>query len=183
MCFTSRRDLMKYLLSILLILFLLILPGLSLARTTPQDTIDEAQNSYNQRVKSYSVVHQKQLDQFSKDVTALNKQETDYLENIVLKQGEILDEYVKRNNINENGGEDGVHRSNDPVSTTRIAITRVHEAIAYQAAHAYILNLTSESNIKNAANNAVANLQSDLSRVRESTIYSQSLLQNLVKDK
>lgn len=170
---------MKYLLPIILII--LLLPTYSLARTTPQDQIDQEQQSYNQRVKKYSTIHQQQLSKLSEDIGATNKQETNYLEDLVLKQGLILDEYVKRNNIDENGGVDGVHRNNDPVSTTRLAITRVHEAIAYQAAHIYILNLTSESNIKNDTNNLITNLESDLNKVRQNTIYSQNLIENLVK--
>ncbi len=171
---------MKFLLPLILIIILLI-PTYSFARTTPQDQIDQEQQNYNQRIKKYSAIHQQQLNQLSKDITATNKLETNYLEDLVLKQGLILDEYVKRNNINENGGEDGVHRNQDSVSTTRLAITRVHEAIAYQAAHIYILNLTSESNIKNDSNNLITNLEFDLNKVRQNTIYSQNLIENLVK--
>lgn len=174
---------MKYLLPILLILVFLTIPTFSFAHTSPQDQIDSQQQTYNQRVKNYTAMHFQQLNKLSKNIAEINKQETDYLESLVFIQGEILDEYVKRNNINENGGADGVHRNSDPVSTTRLAITRVHEAIAYQAAHIYIFNLTSEKNIKNDASNFIANLESDLNKVRESTIYSQTLILNLVKNR
>lgn len=174
---------MKKLLSIIALIIFLLSPTLTLARTTPQDQIDDAKQAYNQKVKNYSAMHQQQLSKFTKDIATLNKEETDYLENLVLQQGEILDEYVKRNNINENGGSDGVHRNQDPVSVARIQITRAHESIAFQAAKIYILNLTSENGIKNSANNLISNLQSDLDPPKQATIYSQSLVQNLVKNK
>lgn len=173
---------MRFILPIILIAFLLN-PNYSFARTTPEDIVNEKKLVYEQKVKSYSAINQQHLNKLSQDLAQVNKQETGYLESLVFRQGEILDEYVRRNNIKEDGGADGIHRSQDPVSVARIQVTRAHEDIAYQAARVYIFNLTSEGNIKKDAINLISNLEADLNKAKSSAIYSQNLILKLVKNK
>ncbi len=151
------------------------------ARTTPADIVNEERQVYNQKVKNYSALNQKRLESLSKKIADLNKEKTKYLENLILKQGEILDEYVKRFNIKEEGGRDGITRSSDPVAVVRIEITRAHESVAYQAAKIYIPSLSGQTNIKPDSLSLVNRLQYDMNLVRKSAIYSQNLLENLLK--
>lgn len=170
---------MKYILPICLIIFLFF-SKYSFAKATPASTINSQIESYNQTVKTYSKSHQQSLTKLSKDITDLNQQKTSELEQNLQTQGEILDEYVSRNNLSENGGIDGIHRNSDSLSQARYWLTFAHEAVAYQAAKNYIFYLTSENNIKSDANNLIGSFETDLNYVRNQVLKSQVTIKNLV---
>ncbi|MBI3485430.1 hypothetical protein HY025_00635 [Candidatus Daviesbacteria bacterium] len=170
---------MKYSLSIILIA-LVFFSKYSFVKATPLDAVNSQIEIYNQTVKTYSNSHQQALTKLSKDIANLNKQKTDALEQNLQTQGDILDEYVKRNKISENGGADGIHRNSDSVSQTRYYLTFAHEAVAYQAAKNYIFYLTSENNIKYDASNLIASFETDLNYARSQVIKSQTTIKNLI---
>lgn len=166
---------------ILLLLTIYYQPSTIYARITPEDIVNEQKSAYEHTLGNYSSVNRQKVESFSKKIADFNEEKTYALEQIALRQGEILDEYVKRNNIKEDGGADGINRSNDPVAVARIEITRAHEAIAYQAAKVYIPNLTSEANIKSDSLNLINRLQYDMNIAKNKLVYSHSLLENLLK--
>ncbi len=165
---------------ILLLLTIHYQPSAIYARTTPEDIINEQKAAYEQTLKNYSPANRQKAESFSKKIADFNEEKTYELELIAERQGEILDEYVRRNNISENGGADGINRSNDPVSVARIEITRAHEAIAYQAAKIYIPNLTGQINIKSDSLNLISRMQSDFQIPINKLNYSHTLLEDLI---
>lgn len=156
------------------------LPPTIHARVTPEDIVNEQKSAYEQTLGNYSPVNRQKVESFSKKIADFNAEKTYALELIAQRQGEILDEYVRRNNIKEDGGADGINRSSDPVAVTRIEITRAHEAIAYQAAKVYIPNLTSEANIKSDSLNLISRVQYDMQIPINKLNYSHSLLEDLI---
>lgn len=152
------------------------------ARTTPEDIINSKKTAYEQRLKNYSLANQLKLRRLQQQIAALNKNRTEELDLIMQTQGTILDEYVKRFNIEEDGGKDGINRNlGDKVANARYWITYAHEAVAYQAAKVYVFNLTSESNIKNDTLSIINLFQSELNSARAKVIKSQNILLEVVK--
>lgn len=152
------------------------------ARTTPEDIVNSKKATYEQRVKNYSQINRQKLEDLSKKIAQVNQKRTDELNLIIQTQGLILDEYVKRFNIEEDGGKDGIHRNlGDSAANARYWITYAHEAVAYQAAKMYVFNLTTEANIKNDALNTVNLFQSDLNSAKLKVIKSQNILLEVVK--
>lgn len=99
----------------------------------------------------------------------------------MLRQGQILDEYMSRNDMQEGSETDGIHRNlSKPVENARYWLTYAHEAVAYQAAKVYIFNITSEGNIKSDLNREVDELSSDLNILRNKVLKSQKLIESLV---
>lgn len=135
----------------LLIIFLIsffLLPITIFARTTPEDIYNEKRQAYETRRQTYSLENQKKLDQYEQEIKALNAFITQELENNTLRQGEILNEYILRNNIPTVPETDGIRRNlSNPVENARYWITYAHEAIAFQAAKNYMFGLTGEANI------------------------------------
>lgn len=167
---------MRFFILSTLILFLLT-PLPAYARTTPADIVNSEKGTYNSKVANYSAADKQKLTLFSQKIADLNKQETDLLEQNMLRQGDILDEYVRRNNIVENGGADGIHRDlTQPVNNARYYITYAHEAVAYQAAKIYIINLTSEANLKSDILSTINELQSDINTLKQKVVNSQNVL-------
>lgn len=118
------------------------------ARTTPEDIYNEKRATYETKRQTYSLENQKKLDLFETEIKNLNAFITTELENNTLRQGEILNEYILRNNIPTVPETDGIQRNlDDPVENARYWITYAHEAIAFQAAKNYLFSLTGESNI------------------------------------
>ena len=137
---------------ILSFLFLLLttyyLLPTTFARTTPEDIYNEKRQAYESKRQTYSLENQKKLDQFEQEIKNLNAFITHELENNTLRQGEILNEYILRNNIPTVPETDGIQRNlDDPVENARYWITYAHEAIAFQAAKNYLFGLTGEANI------------------------------------
>jgi hypothetical protein len=158
----------------------LFVPSIS-ARTTPADILNEQKQVYENRVKNYSPASKQKLTDLSQKIAALNKQATSDWETNMIRQGEILDEYMHRNNLQEGPETDGIHRnlSND-VENARYWLTFAHEAVAYQAARVYIFDLTSETNINSDINRDVTQLSSDLNILRGKVLKSQKLIEALV---
>lgn len=163
-------------------LALLVLPGLAYARITPEDILNSQKDSYNLKVKNYSPANKQKLEELNKQIAALNKQKTTELEQNILRQSEILEEYIRRNNLKEKTKTDGINRNlADPVENARYWVTYAHEAVAYQAAKVYVFNLSSEANIKNDELNTISGFESDLNILRNKVIKSQKIISNLVK--
>lgn len=155
----------KLLFSVLVFLFLFTLSSTlfpAIARTTPEDIYNEKLQAYESKRQTYSLENQKKLDAYQDEIKALNAFITTELENNTLRQGEILNEYVIRNNIPTVPETDGIHRDlDDPVENARYWITYAHEAIAFQAAKNYLFSLTGESNINRDIVLQIQSLQSD----------------------
>lgn len=118
------------------------------ARTTPEDIYNANREVYEKKRQTYSLENQKKLDNYEDEIGRLNAFITAELEQDTLAQGEILDEYIRRNNIPTVPETDGIHRDlADPVENARYWITYAHEAIAYQAAKKYLFGLSGEANV------------------------------------
>lgn len=168
---------------VFLAILVLSFPVLTQARITPEDQVNAKRETYEQRVKNYSKENQQKLEDLSLKISETNKRFADNLEQNLQRQGQILDEYVRRNNIQEDGGKDGVHRNLfNKVANARYWLTFAHEAVAYQAAKVYIFNLTSEKNLKSDAINLISQFQIDLNSIRAKVIKSQNILKEVLKD-
>lgn len=172
----------------LLVIFLTSLVTITLsapfvqARTTPEDIFNAKKDAYQQKVSKYSPTSQQKLDSLSQKIAEVNQVRSAQLLLITKRQGEILDEYLIRQEIIEQGGRDGINRNlSDPIEKARYWITYAHEAAAYQAAKIYLYSLTSESNIKSDSLNLISTLQADLNSTRQKVINSQKILNDLLK--
>ena len=171
--------------SLLLVFFLLStiyhLPSTSYARTTPEDIINTQRESYNERVKNYSPENQQRVLQASERVNSFNKEKTDYLGALMERQGEILDEYIARSGADPRFATDGIKRNlENDVENARYWLTFAHEAVAFQAAKAYIINLTGETSINGNINSTISTMEYDLNTLRGKVIKSQNIIKELV---
>lgn len=171
----------RFSLIILLSLFILYaLPFTLFARTTPDDILREQREVYNTRVKNYSPENQRKLAEFEQKVAAMNKNQTDILEAKMVRQGEILNEYVFRQGIQERQA-DGISRNlSDPIENARYWLTFAHEAVAYQAAKHYIFDLSGENNIKANINSDINQLANDMDILAGKVDKSQKLVEALI---
>lgn len=152
------------------------------ARTTPEDIYKEQLSTYEAKRQTYSLENQKKLDQFQDEIKNLNKLITTDLENNTLRQGEILDEYIRRNNIPTIPETDGIHRDlADPLENARYWITYAHEAIAFQAAKNYLFSLTGEANVNRDIVIQIQALQSDTGVLKGKVEKSKQALISLLK--
>lgn len=150
------------------------------ARTTPDDILREQREVYNMRVKNYSAENQKKLAEFEQKVAAMNKYQTDVLESKMRRQGEILNEYVFREGIEERQA-DGITRNlSDPVENARYWITYAHEAVAFQAAKHYIFDLSGEANIKANITSKINQMGNDIDILAGKVDKSQKLVEALI---
>ncbi len=171
----------KLVLTLFFIISLFIIPSITQARTTPEDIINAQKDTYNQRIKNYSASNKQKLQTASDKIELFNKEKTDLLETNMVRQGQILDEYMRRNHMEEGPETDGIHRNlSKPVENARYWLTYAHEAVAYQAAKIYIFNLTSEGNINGDINSQISQLQSDLNTLRSKVVKSQQIIADLV---
>ncbi len=132
------------------------------ARTTPEDIYNEKLDAYETKRQTYSLENQKKLDAYQDEIKALNAFITTELEHNTLRQGNILNEYIIRNNIPTVPETDGINRDlADPVENARYWITYAHEAIAFQAAKNYLFTLTGESSVDRDIILQIQTLQSD----------------------
>lgn len=172
---------MKHL-SLVVILLALFVPVSIQARTTPEDILNQQRQVYQQKIRNYSPENRIKLERLNKQINDLNQKLSNELEQNILRQGEILDEYVERNGIEEDGGKDGINRNlSGKVENARYWITYTHEAVAFQKAKVYVFNLTSEKNLKSDANNLISRLQGDLNGTRQKVINSQKTLGGIIK--
>lgn len=172
---------------LILLALLLLLPTQASARTTPDDILREQQEAYQSRLKTYSPQHQQQLNQLSQNINSMNKKLTDELERIMVAQGEILDQYQYRNqNAQRNAQQLTYHTPNDALRAdkteqARYWITFAHEAVAFQAAKTYVIDLTSEANIQKDVLNEIAVLQSDMEGLKKKVMNAQKTLQGAIQ--
>lgn len=171
--------------SLLLVVFLLstnyYLSTTSYARTTPADILNAQKDAYNQKLQSFSPAGKQKVEEFDKKVAKLNKDKTDYLENLLERQGQILEEYISRTGADPRYETDGIKRNlENDVENARYWLTYAHEAVAFQAAKVYIFNLTSEANMKSNINSTINALENDLSVLRGKVIKSQNIISDLV---
>lgn len=173
---------MKFLLLSVLIFSTLFVAPVLHARVTPEDILNQKRETFNSRLKNYSAENQQKVPQFEKKVAGLNKKQTDILEAQMIRQGEVLNEYVFRNGIEERQA-DGISRNlQDPIENARYWLTFAHEAVAYQAAKVYVLNLSGESNIKGDINSAISELNGDMNILKGKVEKSRKLIADIVAD-
>lgn len=151
------------------------------ARTTPEDIINAQRQTFTQKLSRYSLSNQQKIKDADAKIAQFNAEKTTLLEDNMIRQGEILDEYARRKNITIAPETDGIHRRDNPFENARYWLTYAHEAVAYQAAHIYVFNLTSESNTKGDINSQINALQSDLNILRGKVAKSQKIIADLVK--
>lgn len=180
---------MGLIISSFLVLVLLLSVGVLpvYARTQPSDIITENQQAFQSRLSKYSPTHQQQLKDLTAQIAQINKEETDKLEQIMITQGLILDEYQRRNLTQERiDTQTKYHTPNDAltkdgIEKARYWITYAHEAVAYQAAQVYVINLTSESNAKSDVKATVAQMKAGLTTARQKVLNSQKTLEGVIK--
>lgn len=166
---------------LLLLLFVLLTPA-AFARTTPEDIYNEKLAAYETKRQTYSLENQKKLDLYQDEIKNLNAFITRELENNTLRQGEILDEYIRRNDIPTVPETDGIRRNlDDPVENARYWITYAHEAIAFQAAKNYLFSLTGESSVNRDIVLQIQALQSDTGILKGKVEKSKQALLNLLE--
>lgn len=150
------------------------------ARTTPDDILREQREVYNMRVKNYSPENQRKLAEFEQKIAAMNKNQTDILESKMVRQGEILNEYVFRKGISERQA-DGINRNlSDPVENARYWLTYAHEAVAFQAAKHYIFDLSGEANMKTNVTSKINQLANDIDILASKVDKSQKIIADLI---
>lgn len=150
------------------------------ARTTPDDILREQREVYNTRIKNYSPENQKKLAEFEQKVAAINKNQTGILEAKMVRQGEILNEYVFRQGIQERQT-DGISRNlSDPIENARYWLTYAHEAVAFQAAKHYIFDLSGENQIKANINSDINQLANDMDILAGKVDKSQKIIEGIV---
>lgn len=142
------------------------------ARITPEDIVQEKKVTYETKVKSYSVINKQKLEKLAQDIALVNKKRTNELENIMIAQGNILDEYENR----QKG------KNAESIKNARYWITYAYESVAYQAAKIYIFSLTSENNIRNDALNLISQMAGELNSSRTKVINSQKTLEKTIND-
>lgn len=157
----------------LLILFSLFYIPVIKARTTPEDIVNAQKTTYEQKVKNYAPDSKKKLDQYYQKIADLNKKATDSYEDNMVRQAQILDEYVRRN----------PNKNSSDVENARYWLTFAHEAVAFQAGKIYIFDLSGESFIKSDINSTISNLESDLSTLKAKVAKSQNIIKSLVTKK
>lgn len=152
------------------------------ARTTPEDIYNEKRAVYETKRQTYSLENQKKLDQFEGEIKNLNALITSELESNTLRQGEILDEYIRRNNIPTVPETDGIRRNlSDPVENARYWITYAHEAIAFQAAKSYMFGLSGEASVNRDIVIQIQALQADTGVLKSKVEKSKQALLALLK--
>jgi hypothetical protein len=152
------------------------------ARTTPEDIYNQNRQAYETKRQTFSLENQKKLDAYEDEIKALNAFITKELENNTLEQGEILDEYIRRNNIPTVPETDGIKRNlSDPLENARYWITYAHEAIAFQAAKNYMFSLSSEANINRDITIQIQALQGDIGVLKGKVEKSKQALIALLK--
>lgn len=155
----------------ILILGFIFFPGVAAARTTPEDIFNAKKETYNKTIVSYSSSNKQKLDQLAQKISQINKTRTDELDQIMVTQAVILDEYEERS--------DG--KNVEEIKKSRYWITYAHEAVAYQAAKNYVFELNGEGRIKGDALSTVNLFQSELNSTRAKVIKSQKILEGVVR--
>lgn len=161
---------MKALIFFIFLVVILVNPLLVFARVTPEDIANERKATYNAQVKNYSEQNQQKLKNMDKKIQQLNLNICGDLDELMVRQGQILDEYLARNNFKET----------EAIKNARYWITYAHEAVAYQQARIYIFDLTGETNLNRDVNVTINNLLGDITTLKGKVIKSQNILETVV---
>lgn len=161
------------LLKITLVLFslLFLFPNLVFARTTPEDILNAQRADFNQTASKYSLTSKNKLSMMEKKLAEVNQKLSTQLSVIMSRQGDILEEYRRRQD----------YQTSAQLTNVEYWVTYAHEAVAYQAGKIYIFNLTTEKNLVSDINSSINLLQNELNTTRGKVIKSQKLLMELVK--
>lgn len=165
---------------ILIILITIVFLPAAYARTTPQDFVDAKKEAYQEKVTNYTPQNQQKLEDMSRKIASINKKITAELEQNTLRQGQVLDEYIRREGVEEKNG-DGINRDlSDPVENARYWLTFAHEAISYQAAKIYIFNLSGEDRIRQDTAATINQLEADIDSLLPKVTKSQKIIKQLI---
>jgi hypothetical protein len=153
------------------------------ARTTPQDIKNQQQAEYNQKINNYTPENKQKIETYSQKIADLNAKITKEWEENLLRQGQILEEYTRRKDLKlKMGSSNGINRNlSDPIENAQYWLNYAHEAVAYQAAGDYIINLSGEKNINSDISSKISALQSDINGLRGKVLKSQQIIANLVE--
>lgn len=144
-------------------------PAIVSARITPEDIVNSRLEAFNSQAGAYSEAHRQRLTKISGRIAEINQRRTDQLSWIMESQARILDEYLRRQGVED-----------EDIKKSRYWITYAHEAVAYQRAKIYIFDLNGEGNIDRDTNNLVGLFRSDLNSTRDKVINSQGILKTVV---
>lgn len=106
----------------------------------------------------------------NKKIHELNRKICGDLEDLMLRQGIILDEYQRRN-----GGVE-----TEAMKESRYWITYAHEAVAYQAAKVYVYDLSGEANVDRDINITINQLLGEITTLKSKVVKSQNILKSVV---
>lgn len=162
---------MKFLVITLLCLLTLLTANNIFARTTPLDIVNSQRSDYEAKVKYYLPEDKQKLENISGQIAVINRKRTDQLDQIMLTQGKLLDEYLRRHDF----------KSTESTDRARYYITFAHEAVAFQAAKIYIYDLTSESHLSQDALSLINKFQSELEYAKNAVVHSQQVLTGVLR--
>lgn len=132
------------------------------ARVTPADIVNEKREDFTQKFNTYSPTSQQKIETVMDAINQANADSTAILGAIMIRQGNILDEYLSRKKFIES----------ESIKDSRYWVTFAHEAIDYQRQRVYIPVLTSESNLNGDLSNLLSNYRSQLSYARGTAVKS-----------
>lgn len=132
------------------------------ARITPADIVNAKREDFTQKFNTYSPTSQQKINEVMDAINQANADSTAILGAIMIRQGNILDEYLSRKKFIET----------ESIKDARYWVTFAHEAIDYQRQRVYIPVLTSESNLNGDLSNLLSNYRSQLSYARGTAVKS-----------
>lgn len=154
----------------LFLIYFMFFPQTAQARITPEDIVQTKRETYEKKVVTYSLDSQQKLTKLAEKIAFYNHQRTGEMDKVMETQAAILDEYERRNPAKNKAG----------IKKARYWITYAHEAVAYQAAKIYILDLSSEVNIKNDALSLINLFSSELKSTRLKVLNSKKTLEEVI---
>lgn len=142
-----------------------------LARVTPADILNERRGDFTKQFDRYSPAGQAKIQTVMDAINQANADSTAILSTIMLRQGNILDEYLSRKKFVET----------ESIKDSRYWVTFAHEAIDYQKQRVYIPVLNGESNINSDLGNLLSNYKSQLAYARGTAVKSLDKLTNTIQ--
>jgi len=171
----------KYLvLPFLLLTFYFLLAPSTFARTTPEDIVNAQKSSYQQSIRNYSTTSKEKLNLWEKKIETFNDLKCAELEHILATQGLILDEFIRRNEIEDKMTDGKTRNLGDPIENARYWLTYAHEAVAFQAAKTYVFNATGESAINQNITSTINVMSGDINILKGKVQKSQTIIKDLV---
>lgn len=141
------------------------------ARITPADILNQKRQDFTKTFNTYSPANQQKIQTVIDAINQSNADSTAILGAIMLRQGNILDEYLSRKKFVES----------ESVKDSRYWVTFAHEAIDYQKQRVYIPVLNSQASINSDLNNLVANYKTQLAYARGTAVKSLDKVTNTVQ--